>query len=120
MSLDPNIIAPVVSGIGVIITAIYGYKSTKRSANKDEKVNDRQLLSKDEQEFRSTILQENKILRETVEELTSEVNLLKIENGKFKLRILELEGGHKVKTEVERETEEEAITGDEKVGVTVE
>ncbi len=91
MDGDTNLVAPIFGALGVIITALSGYWAAKRNAKKDITVNDRQLLSQDEREFRATILKENKELREKIDLLSGQVSKLKIENGKLRVRIVELE-----------------------------
>lgn len=99
--MDANLIAPIFSALGVIVTALSGYWVAKRNAKKDIAVNDRQLLSQDERDFRSIILQENKELRERLETLTVEFNQLKVENGRLQLRILGIEGKQAVSKVIE-------------------
>lgn len=92
--MDATLISVIASASGVIVTALSGYFVARRNARKDLQVNDRQLLSQDEKEFRSTILEENQRLRAKVEELTELVGKLQVENSSLTIRLMKLEGSN--------------------------
>lgn len=74
--MDVGIVTAVVGGVVSVITGVIGYISGK---GKDQ-VTDRELLSKDEQVFRTGLIERLNSYEDKIEKLSNEVVTLRREN----------------------------------------
>lgn len=74
--MDANVITAVIGAVASVITGIIGYLSGRNN----NKLTDRELLSKDEQAFRSELREELKIYKEEIKQLKAEIAVLRKEN----------------------------------------
>lgn len=88
---DPAVISAIAAALGTIATAILTFLGTRSSDRKDITINDRQQLSKDEQQFRAEMREQIRELQELVNQYRQQIVSLEEEVRQYKLRITELE-----------------------------
>lgn len=74
--MDVGVITVVVGGIVSVVTGVIGYASGRGN----NKMTDRELLSKDEQLFRAGLIERLNAYEEKIEKLSNEVVTLRKEN----------------------------------------
>jgi peptidoglycan hydrolase CwlO-like protein len=84
---------------GVLVTSVVNIIVAKANNKKDMTIQDRQLLSQDQQQFYDMVMNQVKALQERADHLESEVIKwkeealqLRLENNQLKAKIKELEG----------------------------
>lgn len=74
--MDVGVITAIVGLVGTAVSGVIGYASGKNN----NKVTDRELLSKDEQAFRAGLIERLNSYEEKIEKLSNEVVTLRKEN----------------------------------------
>lgn len=77
--MDHSLTASIVAGIGVIMTAWLGFMGTKKGT-----------LATAEKDFRTTIMEDNKQLRERVDSLEKKLSTVMKENHEMSLKMVEI------------------------------
>lgn len=95
--MNENVITALASVLGMFITGGFGYLVARNNNKKDLSINDRQLLSEDERQFRQELKTELANNRKEIEGLRLEVenlralNLnLELENKQLQIKVDEL------------------------------
>lgn len=89
--MDASLVSALIGGIGVIATAVSSYLVAKQSTKKDQAINDRQQLSKDEQQFRSEMWERIRSLEELVDKYHQRITELEDQLRESKVQYAELE-----------------------------
>jgi phage shock protein A len=113
--MKDSLINAISNVLGMLITGGFGYFIAKGQNRKDLTINDRQLLSEDEKQFRAELVAELQRNREEIMALRAEVDTLRrqninleIENKQLQFKIDELraELQRRYATDEEEEVEE--------------
>ena len=87
--MDESLVSALMAGIGVILAAWLGFAGSKKGT-----------LATAEKDFRTTILEDNKQLRERVEQLETQLVAVKKENHQMQLKMIEITSPAPVVVEV--------------------
>lgn len=74
--MKDTLISAIASVVGMFVTGGFGYLVARNTSRKDVTINDRQLLSEDERQFRTELKEMMTSYQEQVKELTAEVDRL--------------------------------------------
>jgi predicted nuclease with TOPRIM domain len=74
--MDASVITAIVGAVASVITGFIGYMSGRNN----NKLTDRELLSKDEQAFRAELREELRVYKEEIKHLKEEIAVLRKEN----------------------------------------
>ncbi len=74
--MDVGVITAIVALVGTVVSGGVGYATGRGK----DKVTERELLSKDEQSFRSELREELRTYKEEIKRLSDEVTILRKEN----------------------------------------
>lgn len=88
--MKDSVISAIASVLGMFITGGFGYLAAKNTSKKDLTINDRQLLSEDERQFRTELKEMMLKYQEQVRELTAEVERLTRANLALEAQVQQL------------------------------
>ncbi|MCY8197720.1 hypothetical protein MOC90_06055 [Bacillus spizizenii] len=88
--MKDSFISAIASVLGMFVTGGFGYLVARNSSKKDLTINDRQLLSEDEKQFRTELKEMMLAYQDQVKELTSEVDRLTKSNLSLETQVQQL------------------------------
>lgn len=90
--MSPATIAALGTFLGILVTLIFGYFTSKGKNKTDSSISHRQSLSTDEQTFRKDLLTEVDSYREKIQSMMKQFDTLSIENAELKVVNIEVRG----------------------------